>query len=188
MKLLTKFNLILGAVFALSLAIAALVSYQFLKNDARDEVVTQARLMMEAMRAARNYTTNQVKPLLVTQQEHQRSFLPQTVPAFAATERFQLLARSLFRLRLQRSRAQPHQSSRPRSRLGSRHHQQLSQPRANRRNSWASATRLPAARSYLARPIAANPPCLECHSTTARGARRHDPALRCEQRFRVAAQ
>ena len=51
----------------------------------------QARLMMEAMRSVRDYTTKQVKPLLVTQQEHQRTFLPQTVPAFAATEDFDYL-------------------------------------------------------------------------------------------------
>jgi len=76
MKLLAKFNLILGLILGAGLAISAVVSHQFLRNDAREEVLRQARLMMEAMRSARDYTTRQVKPLLVTQQEHQRSFLP----------------------------------------------------------------------------------------------------------------
>ena len=84
MKLLAKFNLILTLVFGAGLATAAFLSHQFLQDDAREEVVRQARLMMEAMRSARDYTSKQVKPLLVTQQEHQKSFLPQTVPAFAA--------------------------------------------------------------------------------------------------------
>src|SRR5579871_6594130 len=88
MKLLGKFNLILGLVLGAGLAIAAAVSHQFLQNGAREEVLRQARLMMEAMLSARDYTTKEIKPLLVNQQEHQRSFLPQTVPAFAATENF----------------------------------------------------------------------------------------------------
>ena len=91
MKLLTKFNLILGLVLGAGLAIAAAVSHQFLQDGAREEVVRQARLMMEAMRSARDYTTKQIKPLLENQQEHLRSFLPQTVPAFAATENFDYL-------------------------------------------------------------------------------------------------
>ncbi|MBS1859964.1 MAG: DUF3365 domain-containing protein, partial [Acidobacteria bacterium] len=91
MKLLAKFNLILGLVLGAGLAIAAAISHQFLQNGAREEILRQARLMMEAMRSVRDYTTKQVKPLLVTQQEHQRSFLPQTVPAFAATENFDYL-------------------------------------------------------------------------------------------------
>src|ERR1017187_6878043 len=88
MKLLAKFNLILGLVLGAGLAVAAAVSYQFLQNGAREEVLRQARLMIEAMQSARDYTTKEIKPLLVTQAEHQRSFLPQTVPAFAATESF----------------------------------------------------------------------------------------------------
>jgi protein-histidine pros-kinase len=88
MKLLAKFNLILGLVLAVGLAVAAFVSYHVEQQNARAEVVRQARLMMEAMRSARDYTSKQVKPLLVKQQEHQDSFLPQTVPAFAATESF----------------------------------------------------------------------------------------------------
>jgi len=40
--------------------------------------------MMEAVVWARDDTTKQIKPLLVNQQEHQRSFLPQTVPAGTA--------------------------------------------------------------------------------------------------------
>ena len=91
MKLLAKFNLILGLVLGAGLAVAAAVSHQFLQNDAREEVLRQARLMIQAMQSARDYTTKQIKPLLVTQVAHQQSFLPQTVPAFAATESFNQL-------------------------------------------------------------------------------------------------
>ena len=54
MKLLAKFNLILGLVLGAGLAVAALLSQKYLKDAAREEVVTQARLMMGAMRAARD--------------------------------------------------------------------------------------------------------------------------------------
>ncbi len=67
---------------------AALLSYSFLQDNAREQVIQQAQLMMQSMGAARDYTTSQVKPLLETLQIHQRSFLPQTVPAYAATESF----------------------------------------------------------------------------------------------------
>jgi protein-histidine pros-kinase len=42
--------------------------------------------MMESALSSRNYTNTQVKPLLETQLKY--SFLPQTVPAYAATEQF----------------------------------------------------------------------------------------------------
>ena len=91
MRLLAKFNLILGLVLGAGLAIAAAISHRFLQDDAREDEVRQARLMMEAMMAARDYTTHQLNPILQKTQEHQRSFLPQTVPAFAATESFTYL-------------------------------------------------------------------------------------------------
>jgi hypothetical protein len=51
--------------------------------------------MMEAMRSARDYTTKQIKPLLENQQEHLRSFLSQTVPAFARHGKLRLFAGDL---------------------------------------------------------------------------------------------
>jgi protein-histidine pros-kinase len=42
--------------------------------------------MMQAALAMRNYTSKQIKPLLETQMKY--TFLPQTVPAYAATESF----------------------------------------------------------------------------------------------------
>src|SRR6185295_15282091 len=88
MKLLAKFNLVLLVVFGAGVGVAAFLSYRFLRADAREQVVQQARLIMETMLSARDYTTKQIKPLLQNQQEHLRAFLPQTVPAYAATESF----------------------------------------------------------------------------------------------------
>jgi HAMP domain-containing protein len=164
MKLLAKFNLILGLVLGAGLAIAAAVSHHLLQNDAREQVLWQARLMMEAMRSARDYTTKQIKPLLVNQQEHQRSFLPQTVPAFAATENFDYLRASYPDYAYKEAALNP---TNPRDRAVDWEADIIN----TFRNHPSGAKELMGERDtptgqslFLARPIQANPPCLECHS------------------------
>jgi HAMP domain-containing protein len=90
-KLLAKFNLIFIVVFGTGLAVAAWLADGFLKQNARDQVIEQARLMMESTLATRNYTSKQIKPLLLPREERERIFLPQTVPAYAATEAFKFI-------------------------------------------------------------------------------------------------
>jgi protein-histidine pros-kinase len=87
-RLLVKFSVIFTLVFGIGIAIAGFLTYRRLQDDARIEVRDQARLMMEAMSSVRNYTNLQLKPLLTPLQEREKTFLPQTVPAFAATENF----------------------------------------------------------------------------------------------------
>src|SRR5687768_9350534 len=84
MGLRLKFNLVLIVVFMAGFAAAGLVSRQLLQENAREEVVRDARLMMEAAISVRTYTVEQVRPHLIKQLDD--VFLPQTVPAFAATE------------------------------------------------------------------------------------------------------
>jgi HAMP domain-containing protein len=88
MKLLIKFNLIFLIVFGLGMIPTGLLSYRFLRAEARDQVIEQARLMMQTTTSTRRYTQTQIKPLLETRSELRRNFLPQTVPAYAATEIF----------------------------------------------------------------------------------------------------
>src|SRR5947209_4353460 len=94
MKLLFKFNLIFLVVFGLGMVPTWVLSHQFLKAEARDQVIAQARLMMEASMSTRWYTTTQIKPLLETSRELRHNFLPQTVPAYSATEVLSHLHRS----------------------------------------------------------------------------------------------
>src|SRR5487761_2651592 len=88
MKLLAKFTLVFVIVFGAGLALAGWASRDFLRQNAEEQVQQQARLMMQNMLSARTYTTKQIKPLLLAVQSRDRSFLPQTVPAYAATESF----------------------------------------------------------------------------------------------------
>jgi protein-histidine pros-kinase len=84
MKLLVKFNLIFLLVFIAGFAIAAQCMRGLLLDNAQEEVLDRARLMMEKASAVRSYTDTQVAPLLQTQMKY--SFLPQSVPAYSATE------------------------------------------------------------------------------------------------------
>ena len=84
MKLLLKFNLIFVLVFAAGLAATAYIARDLLRANAEAEVASNARLLMESAVAARTFTSNQIAPLLQTQMKY--TFLPQSVPAYVATE------------------------------------------------------------------------------------------------------
>ena len=89
MSLLTKFNLALIAVFGLALVPAGWISHDLLQRSARLQVIENARIMMETALAVRTYTIRQIQPLLAPQLE--TTFLPQSVPAYSATEIFSAL-------------------------------------------------------------------------------------------------
>src|SRR3954466_15928775 len=84
MGLRLKFNLVLIVVFLAGFGAAGFVSRELLQENARDEVIRDARLMMEAATAVRPYTADQTRPPPTKHLDG--VFLPQTVPAFAATE------------------------------------------------------------------------------------------------------
>jgi len=88
MKMVAKFNLILVILFGLGLAIIAYMSYRFLMSNARDQVLQQAQLMVESASSTREYTAQELTPLLEENPRHLTSFLPQTIPFYAATVTF----------------------------------------------------------------------------------------------------
>lgn len=92
MGLRFKFNLVLSIVMLIGLAGSGLISYQILQQNARQEVLEMARMMMESAVAVRSYTVSEIKPLLSVQQR--RAFIPQTVPAYAASQYIRRLQES----------------------------------------------------------------------------------------------
>lgn len=86
MKLLTKFNLILFFVLGLGFVALNWLTYNTLQDNARRDVLARAGLMMDSAGAIRGYTVDEIRPLLKLQMK--RAFLPQTVPAYAATQAF----------------------------------------------------------------------------------------------------
>ena len=84
MNLKIKFNLVLGLAGLVGIGCSAFFSHQLLQNIAREEVLDTARVLMASAVAIRNYTSEEIKPLLVDQQ--QQKFIRQTVPAYAANQ------------------------------------------------------------------------------------------------------
>jgi protein-histidine pros-kinase len=162
-KLIWKFNLVLLGIFLVGFAISGYVSYNVLQKNAREEVLQHARLMMEAALASRTYTNTQVKPLLETQLKY--VFLPQTVPAYAATEQFNDVRKTHPDYAYKEATLNP---TNPRDRASDWEADVVQIFRQTPATTELVGERdTPTGRSlYLARPIQIkNGACLVCHST-----------------------
>jgi HAMP domain-containing protein len=89
MGLRAKFNLVILAAFAIGFLVAAAVLYRVVNDNAREQVLQNARIMMAAANAIRTYTSSNLVPLLP--QERDDKFVAETVPAFAAQRNFKQL-------------------------------------------------------------------------------------------------
>jgi protein-histidine pros-kinase len=163
LKLIWKFNLAILAVAAVAFILAAVVSYTVLHAYARDEVLQNARVMMESANASGDYTNAQVRPLLETQLKYK--FIPQSVPAFAATEQFNELRKNYPDYTFKAATLNP---TNPRN-----HATDWEIDIVNQFRQSAAKTEVIGERAsqtgrslYLARPIQIkDPACLTCHST-----------------------
>lgn len=89
LKLASKFTLILMLVFIGGIFISGAALSKALEHRAEKEVTSQALLLIQAMNSVRNYTSEHVNPLLASRLETEPVFIPETVPAFSATEVFE---------------------------------------------------------------------------------------------------
>jgi len=166
MKLLAKFNLILIVVFGLSGYLIGQLSYSFLIGNARREVLAQAELMMQSARSVRDYTSEDLRPLLEKNPKHKIRFLAETVPAFAATTTFANLRKSYPDYTYKEATLNPTNLEDRATDWESdvirnlRDHPGQGQASGERSTSSGAAL-------YIAKPIVAAPACLECHSTPA---------------------
>jgi methyl-accepting chemotaxis protein len=81
-----KFNIAILAAFFAGFGIAALVLHKLFIEQARDQVMQNARIMITAANAIRDYTAEDLGPLLPM--ERDSKFVAETVPAFAAQQTF----------------------------------------------------------------------------------------------------
>ena len=86
MRIVTKFNLVLIGVSAVAMGCTGYLSYSILQENAKREVIHHAGMLLETALAIRGYTVSEIDPLLVDQMK--THFLPQSVPAYAATQSF----------------------------------------------------------------------------------------------------
>ncbi|MGE3126739.1 MAG: DUF3365 domain-containing protein [Fimbriimonadaceae bacterium] len=86
MALRTRFTIALVIVFAVGLIVSWSVASQILMQNARKETLEIAGLMMESAASIRKYTSEQIRPLILTDNEKQ--FHPQSVPSYSANQLF----------------------------------------------------------------------------------------------------
>ena len=90
MSLLARVNLMLVVVFVVAAGISGIVARRVLDDQAKREGLETVQLMLASAAATRNYTRDEIAPLLAPQLAER--FVPQMVPAYSAH-------RSLERLR-----------------------------------------------------------------------------------------
>ena len=163
MSLRLKFNLWIGMLLAVAVATAAFVVHGALHRDARDQVVQTATLLMAAAEATRSYTTVFVKPHL--EQRLDIEFLPQTVPAFAATETIIALRKQFSEYSYKEATINP---TNPRDRTTDWEADIVNTFRNDPAQTQLFGERMqgPTRALYLAKPIRiSDKSCLSCHSS-----------------------
>jgi protein-histidine pros-kinase len=161
-KLLTKFNLILVVLFGSGMALISRLAYDFLMQDARAQVLQQAQLMVESARATRDYTAEELEPLLVDVPDAATTFLPQTIPFYSATQIFARLRKQFPEYTYKEAALNPMNL---RDRAVDWEADVINQFRNHpEQKEMVGERETPAGKAlYLAHPIAADDTCLGCH-------------------------
>jgi protein-histidine pros-kinase len=161
-RLLLKFNLIFLLLAGSGLAVVAHVAYRFLMENAQQQVLQQAKLMMESARATRDYTSEEIKPLLSNVPGHNTEFIPQIVPAYGAMQSFTRIRKNYPEYTYREPALNP---TNPRNRAvdfesdiinSFRNHPEQKEIVGMRNTPTGDAL-------YLARPITVKQSCIECH-------------------------
>jgi HAMP domain-containing protein len=91
LKIGAKFNLLLTLVFVISIFVSGAALSRVLQQMAQNEVTSKAQILIQTMNSVRNYTQSHINPLLTPKLDTEPAFIPETVPAFSATEVFEHL-------------------------------------------------------------------------------------------------
>jgi HAMP domain-containing protein len=164
MKLLAKFNLILLVIFGVGGFLICQLAYSFLIRNARREVMEQAELMVASTQAVRDYTEEDLKPLLEQNPRHRVRFLAETVPFYAATSTFNKLRKSYPDYSYKEATLNP---TNPEDRASDWEadviHELSDHPE---KKTKVGDRETPSGQAlFLAHPIVVKAGCLECHSS-----------------------
>jgi hypothetical protein len=163
MSLKKKFNIWMGAILVIAVAGAGTIVYGELHRSTRAQAVETASLLMASAEATRIYTTEFIKPQLDKRLDIE--FLPQSVPAFAATETVITLRKQFPELTYKEATLNP---TNPRDRASDWEADLVNSFRADWAQSQIVGERMQGSIPvlYVAKPIkVSSPSCLTCHST-----------------------
>lgn len=165
MKLLVKINLVLLLLLATALASVSTIGWDLLQRNARDEVLYNARLLIDSASAVRKYTLDRIYPLLLTQAKYE--FRPEMVSAFSAIEVLQILRNAEPEYRQFLYREPALNPTNPADRAVEWEADLINQFRGGNLAAPASGVRdTPGGRMlYVAKPLKATAGCLFCHDT-----------------------
>lgn len=156
-----QFAILFLGVLGFVTVVAGFLCYSYVQQAARRQVLAQANLMMETALAMRSYTTDQIKPL--TSLRRNSEFHQQWIPAYAATEIFNYLRAKYPEYTYREPTLNP--TNLRDTAIGweadvinvFRNDGKVKEITGERATPTGNAL-------YLARPIVAARPCLECHS------------------------
>jgi HAMP domain-containing protein len=94
LNLEAKFNVFLIIVFIVGSIVSGSLLFNVLEQKAEAEVSDKADLIVQTMNSVRDYTSSNIGPLLSPRLETEQTFIPETIPAFSATEVFQRLRKN----------------------------------------------------------------------------------------------
>jgi len=166
LKLLAKFNVLLILLFGIGLLFVSQLSRKFLEENAREQMLQQAKLMISSARSTRDYTDQELDPLLKTSPEASKRFLPQSIPFYAATVTFNHLRKDYPDYTYKEAALNP---TNPRDRADGweadiidyfRNHPEEKQLMGERQTAMGTSI-------YLSQPITTDAGCLACHSSPA---------------------
>lgn len=164
MRLTVKFNLIFILVFGLGLAATGLIAHRFLSENARGQVLGQARLILEYGQSTRKYTSERIRPLLDRFQREKEAFYPESVPAFSAIRTLSTLHESFPDYSYREPALNP---TNPADRAVDWEADVIAHFRNHPEEAELVSERdTPTGRAlFLAKPMLATEACLVCHST-----------------------
>ena len=164
MGLRTKFNLMLLVAFVVGLGVFAAAATPILNGLAKQDVLQDSRIMMEAASGARTYTANEIAPLL--EPSMNQSFHAQAVSAYAAKKTLAPLGTQMADYSYREAALNPTNLDDKASDWEAdiindfRDHPQKQEAVLVRQTAEGDSL-------VLAHPLVAKPACLVCHSTAA---------------------
>jgi len=162
MNLLVRINLALVSAFIVAGLGLAYAGSRLLESNARIQLVREARLMMDSATSTRAYTSEEILPLL--NEAMKTSFLPQSIPFYAATQNFIKLHQQHPEYAYKEATLNP---TNPRDRATDWEADLIQQFRnSGDIHELVGDRDTPMGRSlFMARPIRVGPECLQCHSS-----------------------